>query len=52
VWAYQVIVKAAIVWTLPAHVGEIAWEMIEAGDVYQPSFRAGPDTATVTHANE
>jgi hypothetical protein len=52
VWAYQVIVEAAIVWTLPAHVGEIAWEMIEAGDVYQPSFRAGPDTATVTHANE
>lgn len=52
VWAYQVIVEAAIAWTLPPFVGEIAWEMIEAGDVYLPSFRAGPDTATVTHTNE
>lgn len=52
VWAYQVIVEAAIAWTLPAHVGEIAWEMIEAGDVYLPSFRAGSDNAAITNANE
>jgi len=52
VWAYQMIVDAAIAWTLPPFVGEIAWEMIEAGDVHLPSCRAGLDNAAITNANE
>lgn len=46
VWAYQMIVDAAIAWTLPPFVGEIAWEMIEAGDITLPSFTKGARNAS------
>ena len=52
VWAYQMVVDAAIAWMLPPYVAEVAWELIEAGDVHLPSFRAGTDNAAITDANE
>lgn len=45
VWAYQKVVDEAIAWMLPPWVGEIAWEMIEAGDIYLPSHTKGKRNA-------